>query len=105
MGNNKSKRKKTTSSHSTAIASVDALLIPLHSQKEVTKIALGVITPGLKPAQIRIKLKRLNGITIQAKIRGNNAVQEIKIYSIDLDATEKGIKLFADKKGWLLTSS
>jgi hypothetical protein len=104
MGSNKSKRKKTTGSHSTAIAVVDALLVPLHTQKEVTKIALGIIKPGLRPAPIRIKLKRLNGITIQAKVRGANAVQEIKIYSTDLALTEKSMKRFAGKKGWLLSN-
>ena len=105
MGRNKPKRKKTTSSHTTAIPVVEELLVPLHKQPEVTKIALGVIKPGLRPAPIRVKLNRLNDKTIQAKVRGANAVQEIKIYSTDLTATEQGISKFVGKQGWLLNSN
>jgi predicted metal-binding protein DUF2103 len=93
-------RKKTTSSHSTAVDSVEKLLKQLNCMKEVEKISLGVIKPGLRAGQRRVKIMRTNDKVLLLKVRCSNVMQEVRVYTSDADATVTKITAFAKKKGW-----
>jgi len=68
--------------------------------KEIEKIALGVIKPGLRAGRRRIKIMRENDKVLLLKMRCSNVLQELRVYTNDADATVTKITAFAQKKGW-----
>lgn len=96
-------RRKTTRSHTTAIPAVEHLLKSLNRWDDVSKVSLGVIKAGLRPATHRIKINVLNDKVLLMKVRGIRSVQEVRVYSNDSATVEKRIERVVRKKGWSVT--
>ena len=83
--------KKFSKSHTTIIDAAIPIINQLEKQPEVTKIVLGIIKAGLRPAPQRTKITPIqNGLKLQ--IRGTNSVQTIFVYSIDASKIKQIIK-------------
>jgi len=96
-------RKKTTSSHTTAIPAVEMLLNLLNKMPEVEKISLGVIKPKLRAGSRRLKIMADNDKVLLLKVRDSNSLQEVRVYTSDSAATKTVLNTFAGKKGWGIT--
>lgn len=82
--------KKISKSHSTMIdVSID-LVKMLNKHPDVKKITLGIITPGLRSSQKRLKVITIKG-GIKATVKGTCSMQEIYIYTDQAQAVEKSL--------------
>ncbi len=80
--------KKITKSHSTAIDESISLIKLIEKNPYIKKITLGVITPGLRSGNKRLKVFPIRG-GIKAVIRGNSSIQELYIYTDEPQIIEK----------------
>jgi len=80
--------KKITKSHSTAIDESIELIKSIEKHPYIKKITLGVITPGLRPGEKRIKVFPTRG-SIKVVVRGVRSAQELYIYTDYPSETEK----------------
>ena len=96
-------RKKTTSSHTTAIEAVEKLLKTLNRLEVVDKISLGVIKPKLPAGHRRIKIMLQNEKVLLIKVRGTNSHQDVRVYTSDVEKVDAHVRAFAGKKGWGIT--
>lgn len=91
-------KSKLAPSHSTFIKQADAIRRHAANLTDVTKISAGIIVPaGVAP--IYIRFIRESGALL-LKIRGNNAVQDVRIYSKNHLQTEQDLIQFCTKQGW-----
>ena len=97
-------RKKTTSSHCTAIEAVEILLRLLNRMTCVDKISLGIIKPKLRAGQRRLKIIKENDKVLLLKMRDTNSLQHVRVYTSDADEVEKALSSYARKKKWGLTT-
>ena len=80
--------KKITKSHTTATDESIELIKSIEKNPYIKKITLGVITPGLRPGEKRIKVFPSRG-SIKVVIRGTRSVQELYVYTYFPIETEK----------------
>jgi hypothetical protein len=94
--------KKCTSSHTTVIESSAEIVDFGNSCELVKKITLGIIKPI--PHSRGGPLKRIKCIQEAAclllKIRGNRAIQEIRLFSDDIKSLEKKVCEYAKSIGF-----
>lgn len=83
---------KFTRSHTSAIPAANEILNVLTKMSEVKKISLGVIKAG-KPSggKRRIKIKK-RPVGFLLTVRGNNSIQEISIYTTELEKVVEKLK-------------
>lgn len=89
---------KFTSSHTTFIESAEGLVDFAESSPLCSKITLGLITPisgsrGGKGKHIKC-MQELACLFV--KIRGNRAIQEIRLFSNNVVALEKAVREYAE---------
>lgn len=80
--------KKITKSHSTATNESIELIKLIEKNPYIKKITLGVITPGLRPGEKRIKVFPSRG-SIRIVVRGVRSAQELYVYTDFPIETEK----------------
>lgn len=91
-------KSKLAPSHSTFIKQADALRRHAARLDDVTKISAGIITPsGVAPIYIRF-IQESGALLL--RVRGNNAVQDVRIYSKNHLQTEQDLIQFCQKQGW-----
>ncbi len=81
---------KLTRSHTSMIEPVEALVKQLIKKEEVTKISLGMITPGLPSGQHRVKCLPITG-GLKVVVRGTRSKQEIFVYTVEASKVEQFI--------------
>ncbi len=85
---------KVTSAHSTATEEAERVVKVAVTFPEVTKIVLGVIKPGLRSGQLRLKFLPITG-GLRVEVRGISSVQQVFVYTSDAAQTEVDLrKLF-----------
>ncbi len=82
---------KITDTHSSIIDAAIPLVKLIQKQPEVSKIVLGPITQGLRPAPHRIKVKPITG-GINITVRGSATKQELYVYTSNPPVTEETAK-------------
>ena len=88
MSTNHRAGKKIGGRHTTVIDAAKTIINFLNKNPYVSNIAIGYIKTGLKPALQRMKIKSENGCLL-LKIRGTISIQEIRVFSRDLDMMQK----------------
>lgn len=91
-------KSKISPSHLTRIEAADLLYQALHSLPEITKFAMGPIRPA-GGGQPRLKVSDGTGC-IEVQVRGQTAVQTVRIYSKNIPKTKNDIFHFAYCRGW-----
>lgn len=94
--------KKYTSTHTTIIDASASLVDFAHDHMLVTKITLGIIKPI--PSSKGNLIKRIKCAQEPAclfvKVRGNRAIQELRLFSSNVSQFEKEFKKFAHVQGF-----
>ncbi len=86
---------KMGGSHTTLIDAAEPIVDYLMRHARVSKIVAGHITMRLKTAPHRLKMMEESGCLL-LKVRGTASVQEIRVFSSDIDAVKSDIaKQFA----------
>lgn len=89
--------KKISNSHSTYIPEADKIKNWAKSIPIIQKISAGIIKPvGPARAQNAIKIREEIGC-LTLTVRGNTAVQEIRLYSEDIGALDRAVKSYAEE--------
>lgn len=83
--------KKLTRSHTSATELTAKVLNTICKLESVKKITLGIIKPNLKSVPQRIKLIPITG-GARASIRSSTSVQQIFIYTTNIDELKKLIE-------------
>lgn len=93
-------KSKVTPSHSTFIPVAEAIRRYASKLSDVTRISAGVIVvaSGGMPA---VKISDGGG-AILLQVRGQAAVQDVRVYSKDHENTIEMLKVFISEKGWKL---
>ena len=95
----KKSRNKVTRSHSTSIEAVEPFLVLAKKSKDITKISLGIIKPIKTVQQKRIKCT-VEQACILLQIRGNRAIQEIRLFTKQLEHFKVEIETIARDLGY-----
>lgn len=82
--------KKLTRSHTSAIEKVEHVVSVIQKLTQVTKISLGIIK-HIGVGKPTVKFHPITG-GFKAVIRGNISIQEIFIYTKEIDGVQKIIK-------------
>lgn len=94
--------KKYTSNHSTIIDACGTLVDFANKHACIQKITLGIIKPI--PGSRGSFVKRIKFVQEPAclfvKVRGNKAVQELRLFSDNINQFEKDFKEFAKSQGF-----
>lgn len=72
--------------HTTLTEQAAKVVKLIEKQPEVKSICLSRLTAGIKNAKPRVMAKELSG-GIEVKVRSTNTIQEIMVYSKDIDKT------------------
>ena len=92
------KRSKLAPSHSTFIDQADRLQRFAATLDDVTKVSAGIITPaGVAPVYVRF-IHQSGALLL--RVRGNNAVQDVRVYSKDLVVVQQKLMDYCTKQGW-----
>jgi len=83
--------KKMGGRHTTVIDAARKVVDFLETLPEVSKIATGFITSGVGGGQQRIKISDMTG-GILIKVRGNISIQEIRVYSSNIESTKAALE-------------
>lgn len=84
------RRTKLTNTHTTYIPAAYELREYIRRFGEVTRIAAGIIRPGLHAVPKRVKIVDDSGAVL-LKVRGSTSLQEIRIYTTDRQKTKLAI--------------
>lgn len=85
----KNPQNKTTSSHTTLTEVAREVVEALHKTEDVSKVSIGIIkTTASKGGKRGIKFLPITG-GLKATVRGSGTVQELYIYTKDLESTQK----------------
>lgn len=74
--------------HTTLIDAAEPIVDMVQKRPEVKKIVAGFIVQGRSGGQRRIKLKEMDGV-LQLSIRGNSSLQDVWVYSDNIEETKK----------------
>ena len=78
---------KITASHSTLIEAAVRVVAAARKQPEVSKISLGMIKSNIGIAPPRLIFRPMTG-GLLVKVRGNNSIQDIRVYTSDPVSTQ-----------------
>ena len=101
----KGTRVKTTKRHTTAIPAVETLLKQLNRMESVEKVSLGIIKAKLRPGARRVKIVPQNDKVVLVRVRDVNTLQEVRVFSTDVEQVELTLEIFAKRMGWGITKS
>lgn len=95
---------KFTSSHSTVIPAAGVIVDIAHECSSVTKISLGFIKAGLRPAKgiKRVKIK-CDESSLFLSVRDNTAQQELRVYATDVEGAKRSIRERAQEAGFIVS--
>lgn len=68
---------------------------------DVTAVSAGIIKAGLSAAPIRVKIADESGV-ILLKVRGPTSIQEVRVYSRDIQATKLALARAVRDRGYRL---
>lgn len=95
----KKSRTKITRSHSTSIEATEPFILFARQHKDITKISLGIIKPIKTVQQRRVKCT-LEKACILLQIRGNRAIQEIRLFTKELEQLREELEILAMNLGY-----
>ncbi len=95
-------RSKLTPSHSTATPLARELYEFVRPRREVTKIGFGVIKPAPGGDRQRVQIDR-QPAALLVICRGQTAIQELRIYSGDDQATQLALARYIRDRGYELS--
>jgi hypothetical protein len=96
-----SRKAKVSGTHMTRIGAVERLYRALQGSPEITKFGFGVIKPAGN-GQFRVKVRQDTGC-LNLQVRGQTAVQTLRIYTKDFKTTKRSVRLFGHANGWPVT--
>jgi hypothetical protein len=92
--------KKIGGRHTTIIDAARPIVDLLQRLPEVTKLSPGFIKLGLRSGRHRLKISLSQG-GLLLKIRGSTSIQEVRIYTDDVQATKNTLRDYNLKAGGL----
>lgn len=86
----KSTHKKITRSHTSTIEKAEEVVLAIQNMPQVTKISLGIIK-HIGVGKPTVKFHPITG-GFKAVIRGNISIQEIFVYTKEVDGVQKVVR-------------